>query len=75
MSFFHCKCKWGFPRRWPEFQGERDVDVQVCTTCGARRVSPIQFGPARFEAMTQTLWQRFTGRIKWGLKEWMHTHS
>ena len=38
--------KWGFPRRWREFDGQRNVDVQTCTTCGARRISPVQFGPA-----------------------------
>ena len=38
--------KWGFPRRWREFDGKHNVDVQTCTKCGARRISPVQFGPA-----------------------------
>jgi hypothetical protein len=39
-----CRHSWGFPRRWPEFQGKSDVDVQTCSKCGARRESPVQFG-------------------------------
>jgi len=42
--FFLCLHDWGFPRRRPEFQGRRDVDVQTCSKCGARRISPVQFG-------------------------------
>ena len=37
--------RWGFPRRWPEFDGKRNVDVQTCAKCGAQRESPVQFGP------------------------------
>ena len=44
---FRCRHNWGFPRRWPEFEGQRNVDVQTCSKCGVRRVSPIQFGEAR----------------------------
>ena len=39
-----CLHDWGFPRRWPEFDGHRDVDVQTCARCGARRLSIVQFG-------------------------------
>jgi NAD-dependent SIR2 family protein deacetylase len=39
-----CRHSWGFPRRWPVFQGKRNVDVQTCAKCGARRESPVQFG-------------------------------
>lgn len=46
MALFSCSHSWGFPRRWQEFQGMRMVDVQTCSECGARRVSPVQFGPA-----------------------------
>ena len=42
--------KWGFPRRWREFDGKPNVDVQTCTTCGARRISPVQFGTRRTKA-------------------------
>lgn len=41
-----CRHSWGFPRRWPEFQGKCNVDVQTCSKCGARRESPVQFGAA-----------------------------
>ncbi len=41
-----CRHSWGFPRRWPEFQGKRSVDVQTCSKCGARRESAVQFGAA-----------------------------
>ncbi len=44
MGMFSCSHDWGFPRRWEEFQGKRNVDVQTCSNCGARRVSPVQFG-------------------------------
>lgn len=40
-----CLHIWGFPRRWKEFMGRVGVDVQTCAKCGARRVSPVQFGP------------------------------
>jgi len=43
---WHCLHDWGFPRRWPEFQGKRDVDVQTCAKCGAHRLSIVQFGPS-----------------------------
>jgi hypothetical protein len=43
MNF--CHHSWSFPRRWPKFGEQRNVDVQTCSKCGARRVSPIQFGP------------------------------
>src|ERR1039457_5784305 len=29
-----CRHRWSFPRRWPEFQGHANVDVQTCTKCG-----------------------------------------
>ncbi len=45
MALFSCSHSWGFPRRCPEFQGKRCVDVQTCLKCGARRESPVQFGP------------------------------
>ncbi len=44
MSILRCWHKWGFPRRWPEFEGRRNVDVQTCSKCGARRESRVQFG-------------------------------
>jgi len=46
MPLFQCVHSWGFPRRRPEFDGRRNVDVQTCSKCGARRVSPVQFGSA-----------------------------
>jgi NAD-dependent SIR2 family protein deacetylase len=48
MRFLNWSCRhsWSFPRRWPEFQGKRNVDVQTCSKCGARRESPVQFGAA-----------------------------
>ena len=42
-----CRHEWSFPRRRAAFAEHRDVDVQTCSRCGAQRVSPIQFGPAR----------------------------
>ncbi len=42
-----CRHHWGFPRRWPEFRGRANADVQTCTKCGSRRLSAVQFGPAR----------------------------
>jgi hypothetical protein len=47
LPSWFCRHRWGFPRRWPEFQGRIDVDVQTCTRCGARRRSPVQFGRER----------------------------
>ncbi len=44
MTVFRCWHMWGFPRRWPEFEGRRNVDVQTCSKCGARRESRVQFG-------------------------------
>jgi hypothetical protein len=44
MGIFKCSHSWGFPQRWPEFNGKRNVDVQTCSKCGARRESPVQFG-------------------------------
>ena len=41
---WRCRHEWGFPRRWPEFEGKTEVDVQRCLRCGDYRVSPIQFG-------------------------------
>ena len=41
---WHCLHEWGFPRRWTEFEGRQNVDVQTCAKCGARRVSIVQFG-------------------------------
>ena len=46
FAVLHSSHTWGFPRRWLEFGGQPDVDVQTCTVCGARRISPVQFGPA-----------------------------
>ena len=46
MALFSCSHSWGFPRRRAEFADQRNVDVQTCSKCGARRVSPVQFGPA-----------------------------
>ena len=47
MGIFKCSHSWGFPQRWPEFNGKRSVDVQTCSKCGARRESPVQFGKLR----------------------------
>ena len=44
MGIFKCSHSWGFPQRWPEFNGKPNVDVQTCSKCGARRESPVQFG-------------------------------
>ena len=44
MRFYLCLHYWGFPRRWPEFEGNRAVDVQTCAKCGRHRESPVQFG-------------------------------
>ena len=54
MSILHWLCRhtWGFPRRWPEFQGKRNADVQTCAKCGARRLSVVQVGPERRAAQT-----------------------
>ena len=41
---WRCRHEWGFPRRWPEFEGKPQVDVQRCLRCGTYRLSPIQFG-------------------------------
>jgi hypothetical protein len=38
---------WGWPRRVAEFEGHENVDVQTCTRCGARRLSPLQFDSYR----------------------------
>ncbi len=46
MSILRCNHRRGFPRRWPEFEGQRGVDVQTCVECGARRASLVQFGAA-----------------------------
>ena len=51
ISKWHCRHEWGFPRRWREFEGERDVDVQRCTRCGTYRRSVVQFGPERPAAL------------------------
>ena len=40
-----CRHQWSFPRRWPEFRGRANADVQTCTKCGSRRLSTVQFGP------------------------------
>ena len=45
MGIFKCSHSWGFPQRWPEFEGKLNVDVQTCSKCGARRLSPVTFGP------------------------------
>lgn len=50
FTLLHSGHHWGFPRRWREFDGKRNVDVQTCTTCGARRISPVQFGRGRKDA-------------------------
>jgi hypothetical protein len=47
MGIFKCSHSWGFPQRWPEFEGKLNVDVQTCSKCGARRESPVQFGKLR----------------------------
>lgn len=54
-----CRHYWGFPRRWPEFQGKRNVDVQTCSKCGARRESPVQFGAAAASDQPASDEQRF----------------
>jgi hypothetical protein len=41
---FPCRHRWSFPRRWPEFEDQTDVDVQTCAKCGGHRLSPVQFG-------------------------------
>jgi hypothetical protein len=41
---WRCSHSWGFPRRWARFAAQANVDVQTCTKCGARRLSPVQFG-------------------------------
>ena len=46
FTLLHSAHTWGFPRRWREFDGQQNVDVQTCTKCGARRISPVQFGKA-----------------------------
>ena len=45
-----CRHRWGFPRRWPEFRGRANADVQTCTKCGSRRLSAVQFGPEQHVA-------------------------
>lgn len=52
MALFQLMCRhaWGFPRRWREFQGRLNVDIQTCANCGAHRVSIVQFGPVQGEA-------------------------
>jgi hypothetical protein len=49
MFCFH---SWAFPQRKATFGKHRDVDVQTCAKCGARRLSIIQFGssPPKQEA-------------------------
>jgi len=49
MAKWLCWHNWGFPRRWTEFRGQTNVDVQTCAKCGARRVSPVQFGGPKSE--------------------------
>jgi hypothetical protein len=44
MAHWLCWHDWGFPRRWIEFRGQTNVDVQTCAKCGARRVARVQFG-------------------------------
>jgi hypothetical protein len=41
-----CFHRWSFPRRWPEYGGHENVDVQTCLKCGANRASLVQFGRA-----------------------------
>jgi hypothetical protein len=53
MRIIRCRHKWGFPRRWSEFLGHRNVDVQTCVRCGDRRISPVQFGAAPPEALLE----------------------
>jgi len=67
MRIFHCKHKWGFPRRRPEFDGRRNVDVQTCVKCGARRLSEVQFGAAQPDPPAQPARQRFF--------KWIHSNS
>ena len=52
MALLQCFHNWGFPRRWPKFEGQSDVDVQTCVRCGARRASPVQFGKAGLGAQS-----------------------
>jgi len=53
MGLFSCSHDWGFPFRWKEFDGRRNVDVQTCAKCGARRVSSVQFGPTAPERQAE----------------------
>jgi hypothetical protein len=44
VGILKCRHSWAFPRRWPEFDGKHNVDVQTCSKCGARRESRVRFG-------------------------------
>ena len=55
MGIFKCSHSWGFPQRWPEFNGKRNVDVQTCSKCGARRESPVQGGFRPFKSLASGL--------------------
>jgi hypothetical protein len=49
LAHWFCRHAWGFPRREAAFAGHDNVDVQTCLKCCARRLSPVQFGPAPWE--------------------------
>ena len=67
MIVFPCRHGWGFPRRWPEFEGYTDVDVQTCAKCGGHRLSPVQFGRAKTGPPAKPNKQRFF--------KWIHSNS
>jgi hypothetical protein len=71
VEIFRCRHRWGFPRRWPEFEGQTDVDVQTCSKCGAHRLSPIQFGQAKPSAAPVPSKQQSKQRFF----KWMHSNS
>lgn len=71
MVLFQCRHRWAFPRRWPEFEGQTDVDVQTCSKCGAHRLSPIQFGQAKPGAAPVPGKQQSRQRFF----KWMHSNS
>jgi hypothetical protein len=63
---FSCCHRWGFPRRWPEFEGRTNVDVQTCAKCGGHRLSPVQFGREKPDQAKEGN-QRFF--------KWIHSNS
>jgi hypothetical protein len=64
---FPCRHRWGFPRRWPEFEGQTNVDVQTCAKCGGHRLSPVQFGREKPEQQAKEGKPRFF--------KWIHSNS